>query len=98
MSRLNCAGNAVLNATVAPGLGFGLSFTDLYCREGLLRVDGTYLRFLYGRDGEVHERLLAARAAPSALGVKEESGLLLEIAPHLDAFIAKLFGIEAELD
>ena len=41
-------------------------------------------------------RLIAAREKPSGLDAKAESGLILEIAPHLDDFLAELFGIQAE--
>src|SRR6267142_5232140 len=58
-------------------LAFGLSFAELYHRDGLARLD-------------------AARENPSALDSKSESALILEIAPHLDDFLAELFGIRAE--
>ncbi len=38
----------------------------------------------------------AARAAPRTLAAKAESDLILEVAPHLDGFLARLFGVEAE--
>ena len=40
---------------------------------------------------------LAARANPDALAAKAESELLLALAPHLDDFLGRLFGIEAEV-
>jgi NADPH-dependent glutamate synthase beta subunit-like oxidoreductase/NAD(P)H-flavin reductase len=72
-------------------LAFGLSFADLYAREGLLRLDGEFLSFL---DPSLKARLLEARATPPA--TKQESELLVALAPHLEDFLAKLFGIEAE--
>src|SRR6185369_7306018 len=36
------------------------------------------------------------RGEPDALPYKEEADLLIAVAPHLDAFIARLFGIEDE--
>jgi NADPH-dependent glutamate synthase beta subunit-like oxidoreductase/NAD(P)H-flavin reductase len=75
-------------------LAFGLQFEDLYAREGLLRVDAAFLAFLGEADGALHEKLLAARKDfPPA---KTESDLLVSLAPHVEDFIAKLFGIEAE--
>ncbi len=72
-------------------LSFDLRFGDLYEREGLLRVDAAFLAFL---EGGLRDRLLAARKTPPA--DKAESELLIALAPHLEDFIAKLFGIEAE--
>src|SRR5712691_5831501 len=48
-------------------LAHGLSFAELYERDGLVRLDS-----------------------------KAESALILEIAPHLDDFLAELFGIGTE--
>ena len=76
--------------------GFAIRFEDLYAREGLLRVDGAFLGFLGEIDGSLRERLEAARGDPAALGPRRESELLVALAPHLDDFLAHLFGIEAE--
>ena len=73
-------------------LAFGLAFTDLYRREGLQRVDDAFVSTLRQRDAALAERLLAARADPS-LAPKEEAALLVALAPHLDTFVAELFGI-----
>ena len=82
-------------------LSHGLSFSDLYHREGLLRVDAAFLYQLKLSDASLHAQLLAARDAvaanPGALPTKQESELLIVLAPHLDDFIAGLFGIEIEL-
>src|SRR4051812_39763493 len=76
-------------------LGFDFRFNDLYEREGLLRVDEAFLRFLGEADGTLRERLVAGRSNPPA--AKEESELLIALAPHVEDFIARLFGIEPEL-
>ncbi len=82
-------------------LAHGLSFADLYRREGLLRVDAAFLDGLKHSDAALHAHLLAARAAVAgsadALAAKQESELLIALAPHLDDFIASLFGIKKEL-
>jgi NADPH-dependent glutamate synthase beta subunit-like oxidoreductase/NAD(P)H-flavin reductase len=75
-------------------LAFGLDFNDLYAREGLLRVDQAFLAFLGDADQALKDKLLAGRANP--LAGKAESDLLVALAPHVEDFIAKLFGIEAE--
>jgi len=82
-------------------LAHGLSFADLYRREGLLRVDAAFLDGLRQADAALQARLLAARAAVTgaadALAAGQESELLIALAPHLDDFIAGLFGVEKEL-
>jgi NADPH-dependent glutamate synthase beta subunit-like oxidoreductase/NAD(P)H-flavin reductase len=75
-------------------LGFGIRFNDLYEREGLARVDAAFLDFLGQGDAALRERLVAARAQLPA--AREESDLLVAAAPHVEDFIAQLFGIEAE--
>ncbi|HLE65670.1 MAG TPA: FAD-dependent oxidoreductase [Burkholderiales bacterium] len=75
---------------------FGLDFADLYAREGLARVDTAFVGFLRDLSPELGERLLAARAEPAALPARQESELLIALAPHLEDFLARLFGIEAE--
>jgi NADPH-dependent glutamate synthase beta subunit-like oxidoreductase len=75
-------------------LAFDLRFEDLYEREGLLRVDAAFLGFLGEGDAALRDRLVAARSAPPA--GKAESDLLIALAPHLEDFLARLFGIEAE--
>ncbi|HYC14181.1 MAG TPA: FAD-dependent oxidoreductase [Stellaceae bacterium] len=76
-------------------LGFDLRFSDLYEREGLLRVDAAFLAFLGEADRALHEKLLLSRRTPPS--GKAESDLLVAIAPHAEDFLAKLFGIEAEV-
>jgi NADPH-dependent glutamate synthase beta subunit-like oxidoreductase/NAD(P)H-flavin reductase len=85
-----------LPAADAAILGFGFSFADLGDREGLVRLDRAFLNELTTEDAALHARLLAARAEPDALSASEESALVVALAPHLDAFVAALFGIEAE--
>ncbi len=72
-------------------LAFGLQFDDLYARDGLLRLDAAFLFFL---DSSLQKKLAEARSTPPA--GREESELLIALAPHVEDFIAKLFGIEAE--
>ena len=77
-------------------LAFGLSFAELYRRDGCARLDAAFLDSLGASDAGLKLRLLAARADPASFDAKAESALILEIAPHLDDFLAELFGIEAE--
>ena len=78
-------------------LGFGLSFPDLYARDGLVRLDGLFLRELGQGDGALLDRLKAARNAPDGLAKLAESQLLIELAPRLEDFLAELFGIRGEM-
>ena len=80
----------------APVLGHGLSFTDLYDRDGLARLDAAFAGWLQTVDVDVHARLMAARAAPEQLAAKDESNLLIEVARPLEDFIGALFGVTRE--
>ena len=78
-------------------LGFGSRFPDLYHRAGLQRLDAAFLDFLGSADAALRTRLESAREDPEVLARKEESDLLIAVAQHLDDFIARLFGIEDEV-
>ena len=76
-------------------LGFGIRFNDLYEREGLAARRRRVPRF----SGESDAALARAPGrGPRRLrrAGKEESDLLVALAPHVEDFIAQLFGIEAE--
>src|SRR6266481_9566068 len=77
--------------------GFGLTFTDLYSTAGLARVDAAFLTHLVEADAPLAPRLEAARGERYALGRLGESQLLIALAPHVEDFLARLFGIEAEV-
>ena len=75
-------------------LGFGFAFEDLYCREGLVRLDAAFLSQLEQHGPDLWARLVAARGAPASVATSEMSGLIVAAAPFLEDFIAELFGIE----
>src|SRR5262249_35579960 len=90
--------------TESLSLAFDLKLADLYRRDGLARLDGRFVGVLKERDADLHNRLMAARAAHRALGDareragdqaagKAESELIVELAPVLEDFIAELFDI-----
>ncbi len=85
------------SATDSLHFGFGLTVSDLYCRDGLIKLDQAFLDFLQAGDAALFANLNHARANPDALEAKDESALLIAIAPWAEDFIAKLFGIEAEI-
>ena len=78
-------------------LGFGLAFADLYRAPGLESLDRAFCAWLAGADASLAGRLDAARSAPAALGRKGESDLLVALAPQLEDWLARLFGIDAEV-
>ena len=78
-------------------LKHGLAFSDLYEREGLIRLDRAFVVHLAPADVALHDRLMTARADPDALDRKAESDLLVDLAPHVEDFIGELFGIAAEI-
>ena len=78
-------------------LRFGLSFEDLYRQEGLARLDGTFREQLEATHPPLAQRLLDARVNPDALTHKQQSDLIVELAPHIEDFIGELFGISADL-
>jgi NADPH-dependent glutamate synthase beta subunit-like oxidoreductase/NAD(P)H-flavin reductase len=78
-------------------LRHGLSFEDLYRRDGLAKLDAAFAAHIQRTDVDLFNRLMAGRRDPSAVEAKVESELLIDLAPHLEDFIADLFGIGAEM-
>jgi NADPH-dependent glutamate synthase beta subunit-like oxidoreductase/NAD(P)H-flavin reductase len=74
-------------------LKHGLSFADLYDRDGLVRLDRAFVADLAASEAALHDRLMAARAAPDALDRKAESDLLIDLSPYLEDFVGDLFGV-----
>ncbi|HEX2582424.1 MAG TPA: FAD-dependent oxidoreductase [Dongiaceae bacterium] len=73
-------------------LAHGLAFEDLYQPEGLQKLDRIFLDEL---DSDLARKLEEARAQPPH--GKAESELILALAPHLEDFLAHLFGIGPEM-
>ena len=80
-------------------LGFeGFSWPDLHEPAGLARLMRRFETSL-GEDDPIGLALLeAARLAPDALSAAELSALVVRLAPHVSAFVARLFGVESELE
>ncbi|MCH6546934.1 MAG: hypothetical protein IH798_00680 [Gemmatimonadetes bacterium] len=72
-------------------------FHELYDHHGLRRLDAVFLEFLDQADAVLSQRLRAARNDAGSIGRKNESQLLMEVAVHLDDFLAQLFAIENEV-
>ena len=79
-------------------LGFGLQFEDLYSREGLVRLDAAFLDRLQATESGLHARLMEARRNPDAANERERSELMIALAPHIEDFLAELFGITKEVE
>jgi NADPH-dependent glutamate synthase beta subunit-like oxidoreductase/NAD(P)H-flavin reductase len=77
--------------------GYEVKFEELYQREGLIKIDNAFIEHLKAADVTLYNRLLAGRADIAALSDKEHSQLLIDLAPHLEDFIGKLFGIGKEI-
>jgi NADPH-dependent glutamate synthase beta subunit-like oxidoreductase/NAD(P)H-flavin reductase len=80
-------------ATAALRLAHGLEFADLYRREGLERIDRLFIESLAADDPALAFRLAEARLDPGALEARAEADLLMELAPFLEDFLGRLFGI-----
>ena len=78
-------------------LSHNLTFSDLYHRDGLIKLDAAFYTQLSSTDAALADRLRVGRINPAALTKKEESALIIEMAPHLERFIAQLFGIADEV-
>jgi hypothetical protein len=78
-------------------LAYGLSFADLYTVAGARALDSAFCTHLAGAAPDLAARLVEARRDPSSLSLRTESDLLIAVAPHLEDFIAALFGIEPEV-
>jgi hypothetical protein len=78
-------------------LADGFAFADLYDRDGLVRLDGRFCGHLKEADASLFNRLVTARAQPDGLAAKDESQLVIDLAPHLEDFVARLFRIEEDV-
>ena len=77
-------------------LSHNLEFKDLYSRAGLVKLDAAFAEHLKTVNVELYNKFLAARASRPT-DKKEESNLIIELAPVLEDFIAELFNIRAEV-
>ncbi|MEO8135783.1 MAG: pyridine nucleotide-disulfide oxidoreductase, partial [Betaproteobacteria bacterium] len=78
-------------------LAHGLAFADLYSIDGARSIDTLFAEHLRSADRALADRLQSGRLAPNALAAKAEADLLIALAPHLEDFLAALFGIASEV-
>ena len=79
-------------------LSFGVTFEDLYRREGLVRLDGVFVGHLQAADASLHARLVEARVNPAAIAADDQSALIIALAPYVEDFLGELFGITTEIE
>jgi len=86
------------SATLTLGIP-GFTYPDLYEPQALARLTATFDAFLNERDASVGARLAAYRTSQGeGMTPEERSFVLTDAAPHLGAFLARLFRIEAAWD
>ncbi len=78
-------------------LSFGFSFEDLYHGPALARLDATFLGHLTAAAPTLAARLTEARSNPGSLTRKQQSELVVDVAPYVEDFIGELFGITSEV-
>ena len=78
-------------------LSFGFSFEDLYHGPALGRLDATFLEHLKAAAPALASRLIEGRANPDSFTRKQQSELVVDIAPHVEEFIGELVGITSEI-
>jgi len=83
-----------LESDVAPQPAIsGFSFRDLFEPDRLRDLDAAFLRALREADPVLAGRLEDGRRAPDAVSPTELSCLLTDAAPHVSAFLGRLFPI-----
>jgi hypothetical protein len=76
----------------------GFTFRELLHPQGLERLDTLFRDRLRAADAPLEERLLTYRRQADAFSAQQTSELLLDLAPHVEAFIGSLFGIDGAID
>ncbi|MCX7806996.1 MAG: FAD-dependent oxidoreductase, partial [Deltaproteobacteria bacterium] len=74
----------------------GLSFSDLFNPHALAKLDRSFCDWLGVHAPSIQKRLREYRSRSEELAPEERSRLLVEAAPWVGAFVASLFGVEAE--
>jgi NADPH-dependent glutamate synthase beta subunit-like oxidoreductase/NAD(P)H-flavin reductase len=72
-------------------LPFGLTFADLYHRDGLKKLDQAFLNFVQVRSVDISFQYSVARQGE----IPDESALLLSLARLVEEFIGGLFDVDA---
>lgn len=78
-------------------LAFGFAYEDLYSRDGLVRLDAVFREHLESADMALLQRLMKARRCPETLPRKDQSELIIALAPHVEDFLGELFRISDDV-
>jgi NADPH-dependent glutamate synthase beta subunit-like oxidoreductase/NAD(P)H-flavin reductase len=76
----------------------GFTYQDLHREDRLAALDQAFLAALRHENPALADRLRAYRGDPGSVDALSRSRLLVEAARPLGAFVARLFGVEAERD
>lgn len=76
-------------------LSFGFTFEDLHQAAALEKLDGIFLSFLEEEASDLASYLKKARQ--EELNEREESELLIGLAPYVEDFIGNLFSIQEDI-
>src|SRR5689334_4812700 len=86
--------------TTGPSLTLGIagfSWADLHKPARLAELHGLFMAGLESAAPEVHARLVAYHACRGeGMTPDAVSNVIVDAAPHLGSFVARLFGVEAE--
>ncbi len=74
-----------------------LTYDLLYSYEGLKKLDDLFLLALKQKDSDIYNNYLNFRNTSNDLHGKELSLAIIKIAPYLEEFVSKLFGIDTEI-
>jgi len=75
----------------------GFTFLDLHRPERLADLHRAFLDDLAARDAGLHARWLEHASGSARLTKPAESALLIDVGRHVSTFVARLFGIEAQV-
>ncbi|MDR2831903.1 MAG: FAD-dependent oxidoreductase [Rickettsiales bacterium] len=94
-------------------LNFNISFSNLYARDGLIKLDETFLNYVKSCDENLFYSLTEAREKtasssvsfqcltlehPMSINQMTDSQLIIDLSYLLDKFIVKLFNVEKEIE
>src|SRR5688572_4023664 len=75
----------------------GHSWADLHDPQHLRELHSEFERWLAAEDADAAALLARWAAEPGALRGKAESAAIVRLAPFVGRFVARLFGVEAEV-
>src|SRR4051812_647144 len=74
----------------------GLTFQDLYEREGLIKLNQKFVEFLEEKNPVIAQQFSTLKQSQKTISKKSESLILIDTARVFEDFLVKLFGIEKE--